>query len=474
MISFKPTIGLEIHAELQTETKLFCDSKNDPDEKRPNVNICPVCMAHPGTLPVINKAAIKHVIRIGYSLGAEIADFTEFDRKNYFYPDIPKGYQISQYKYPIVSGGSLNNIAITRVHLEEDTARSIHRGDHSLIDFNRAGVPLMELVTEPLIRDAGEASSFAREFQLLLRTLNASKANLEKGELRVEANVSIHRENDKMGTKVEVKNLNSFKAVERAIAYEIGRQKSLLTEGKEVIQETRGWDENRQQTFSQRIKEESQDYRYFPEPDLPKLRLSEIPSFSKKSIESTLPEMPWETRSRYAREYKLTVRSIDIILQNESLQTLFEGVVKNAKNEKQIKLVINYITSDLVGLIQNKEKKGDVVNVKPKDFYKLINLISNNIISSRVAKDILDVMYMKGGDPEAIVEDKSLHQLTDDIELSKIAREILKANDSVARNYREGKEAALKYLVGQGMKKHAGAIDPKTLAEVLKKQISSG
>ncbi|TSA43951.1 Asp-tRNA(Asn)/Glu-tRNA(Gln) amidotransferase subunit GatB, partial [bacterium] len=268
-MEYRPTIGLEIHAELKTRTKMFCDSANDPDESRPNVHICPICLAHPGTLPVINREAVRHVLRLGVAVGGTLADFTEFDRKSYFYPDIPKGYQISQYERPLVSGGELAGVAITRVHLEEDTARSIHvaaksaeggspdasqsetsRGK-SLVDFNRAGIPLMELVTEPVITDAETAGRFARELQLLLRTLGAGEANLEKGEMRIEANISVQKtENStQLGTKVEVKNINSFRSVERAIVYEIGRQTKLLEEGGKVVQETRGWDESKQETF---------------------------------------------------------------------------------------------------------------------------------------------------------------------------------------------------------------------------------
>src|SRR5690606_19248711 len=256
MSVYRPTIGLEVHAELATATKMFCACLNDPDETRPNVNVCPVCLAHPGTLPVPNREAVREVLRVGTALGSQLADFTEFDRKSYFYPDIPKGYQISQYEYPLVAGGSLAGVAITRVHLEEDTARSSHTTSDgvSLVDFNRAGVPLMELVTEPVITDAETAGAFARELQLLLRTLGASNANLEKGEMRVEANISISKD-DTFGTKVEVKSLNSFRSVERAIAFEIARQAKLLDEGGVVVQETRGWDEGGQRTFSQRVKE---------------------------------------------------------------------------------------------------------------------------------------------------------------------------------------------------------------------------
>src|SRR3989344_6112676 len=271
MSEYKATIGLEVHAELKTRTKMFCDSVNDPEEKTPNVNICPVCMAHPGTLPVINKEAVKHVLKVGLSVGGTLADFTEFDRKNYFYPDIPKGYQISQYKYPLVTGGSLNDVALTRIHLEEDTAKSTHTTEFSFLDFNRAGVPLMELVTEPVIKTAEQAADFARELQLVLRYLRMSDANMEKGEMRVEANVSVRNDqttmtNDQLGTKVEVKNLNSFKSVERAIKYEFERQTKLLMGGGEVVQETSGWNEEKGETFSQRVKEESHDYRNFPDP----------------------------------------------------------------------------------------------------------------------------------------------------------------------------------------------------------------
>jgi len=299
---YYPTIGLEIHAELKTNTKMFCSCKNDSEEKKPNINICPICMAHPGTLPVINKKAIENVIKVGLALNGNIADFTEFDRKNYFYPDIPKGYQISQYKYPIVSGGYLLNFDITRVHLEEDTANNKHdRGDYSLIDFNRAGVPLMELVTEPNTFENIEdtikyTSNFAKELQLILWYLGVSEANMEKGEMRVEVNISVSEDKNKLGVKVEVKNLNSFKSVERAIKFELERMIKLFEEKKEseIIQETRGWDESKQKTFSQRKKESSQDYRYFPEPDLPKLKLHEV--FDLEKMKKDLPELPQAKR----------------------------------------------------------------------------------------------------------------------------------------------------------------------------------
>src|SRR3990167_6402340 len=303
MSEYVPTIGLEIHAELNTKTKMFCCSKNDADALEPNVNIGPVCLAHPGTLPVINKEAVRHVLRVGLALGAKLADYTEFDRKNYFYPDLPKGYQISQYEYPLVSGGELCGIAITRVHLEEDTASSVHDDETgaTLIDFNRSGMPLMELVTEPVIRSAEQAGKFGRELQLLLRYLEASDADMEQGQMRLEANISVS-DSETLGTKVEVKNINSFRAMERAVAYEIERQSELLSKGGTIAQETRGWDDAKQHTFSQRVKEVAADYRYFPDPDLPSLKLSEIADFAPAILQDALPELPDTRRERYAKQ----------------------------------------------------------------------------------------------------------------------------------------------------------------------------
>jgi aspartyl-tRNA(Asn)/glutamyl-tRNA(Gln) amidotransferase subunit B len=263
MSTYTTTVGIEVHAELKTKSKMFCGCKNDPHASLPNAHVCPVCMAHPGTLPTVNKEAVHFLMQVGKAIGGELADFSEFDRKNYFYPDIPKAYQISQYQFPFVKGGSIAGVAITRVHLEEDTARSVHdQGDESLVDFNRAGVPLMELVTEPVVHDAKSAGDFARELQLLLRTLGVSDANMEKGEMRVEANISVSKDAT-LGTKVEVKNLNSFKSVEAAIVYETKRHIEELEAGRQIKQETRGWDESKGKTFLQRSKETAQDYRLF-------------------------------------------------------------------------------------------------------------------------------------------------------------------------------------------------------------------
>jgi aspartyl-tRNA(Asn)/glutamyl-tRNA(Gln) amidotransferase subunit B len=354
---YKATIGLEIHAELRTNSKMFCSCPNLPDEDKPNTHICPICMGHPGTLPVLNKEAIKHVLKVGIAANGTIADFTEWDRKNYFYPDIPKGYQISQYKYPLVSGGEVAGVKITRIHLEEDTASSTHdaHDTKSLVNFNRAGVPLMELVTEPVIHSGEEAANFAKELQLLLRYLGAGHANLEKGEMRVEANISVSK-TDKFGTKTEVKNLNSFKSVERAIAYEIDRQIALLEEGGKVIQETRGWDEQKNKTFSQRAKEDSHDYRYFPDPDIPKLLLSEIPEFSKENLKKEIGELPWEKRNRLVKDFSLTNEEAEIMVIDPVVGKYFETIVSDLNDKKLVKLATNYLVSDYIGLLKTNIK----------------------------------------------------------------------------------------------------------------------
>lgn len=472
-MKYKTTIGLEIHAELKTKTKMFCDSKNDPDEDRPNVNVCPVCMGHPGTLPVINKEAVKHVIKMGLAVGGNIAEFTEFDRKNYFYPDIPKGYQISQYKHPLVSGGELTGIAITRIHLEEDTARSTHdAGSESLVDFNRAGVPLMELVTEPVIHSAEDAVRFAKELQLLLQYIGAGEANMEKGEMRVEANISVAAEGGKMGTKVEVKNLNSFRAVERAIAYEVERHIELLERGEKIIQETRGWDETKEVTFSQRVKEDSHDYRYFPDPDLPKIFISEVPEFKTEKIKKELPELPWTRRNRLITEFGLKGEDAEIFVRSKEWGDYFEAVVHELRHDKKmIVLANNYINSDLASMVRNNPTRWNDMRIDPKSFASLIGMIGKNEVSSRGAKDILKIMFEKGGEAHVIAKENNLLQQSGEETLVPIVKKIIDANPDVVADFKKGKQAALQFLVGQAMKESRGAGNPAVIKELLIKKI---
>ena len=471
MSEYRPTIGLEIHTELNTETKMFCACRNDADEKRPNQNICPVCMAHPGALPTMNRAAVKKVLLVGTALGSTLADYTEFDRKNYFYPDIPKGYQISQYAYPLVRGGSLRGVEITRIHLEEDTARSQHPaaggtsvGDVSLVDFNRAGVPLMELVTEPVIHSAEVAGAFARELQLLLRTVGAGEANMEKGEMRVEANISVSKD-DTLGTKVEVKNLNSFRSVERAIAFEVARQSKLLDEGGVVVQETRGWDEGKQVTFSQRKKESSEDYRYFPEPDLPKLMLSEIPEFSQGALARELPELPEARRARYAG-LGLKPDDAEMFVSQPHFGNFFDAVAEKLSENKLVLLAANYIANDLASSAEGSEK---ALAVQP--FVDLLSMSGEGKLSSRAVKDLLPRVVYGGEDPQKLAEAEGLLQQNDPTQLAEVIQKIIAANPTVVADYKAGKEASLQFLIGQGMKETKGAANPALLKEVFIQQL---
>ncbi len=460
---YKVTIGLEVHAELKTASKMFCSCKNNPDEEKPNTNICPVCMAHPGTLPVLNKQAIENVIKVGLAINGNIANFTEWDRKNYFYPDIPKGYQISQYKYPIVSGGELAGVKITRIHLEEDTANNKHTAEASLIDFNRAGLPLMELVTEPVIHSAEDAGNFGRELQLLLRTLGVSDANMEKGEMRVELNLSVS-DTEKFGTKVEVKNINSFRAVEKAAKFEIERHIALLEEGRgnEIVQETRGWDENKEVTFSQRSKENSEDYRYFPEPDLPKMHLHEV--FDLEKMRENLPELPWEKRERYA-SFGLKSEDVEVFLSDFEIGSFFEEVTKEISDKEMIKKAVNYITTDMAGI---RATKDNFKMPEVSEFVGLIKMVSENKINSRGAKDILAILCELGGNPEDIAKEKGLLQESNTDAIKEIVQNVINANEKVVADYKSGNENSLKFLMGQVMKESKGSANPQVATEVLK------
>lgn len=468
-IEYYPTIGLEIHAELKTKSKMFCGCLNDGLEVRPNINICPICMAHPGTLPVPNKKAIENIIKVGLALDGKISNFTEFDRKNYFYPDIPKGYQISQYKHPIVTGGKLNDISITRIHLEEDTATSNHdQGDYSLINFNRAGIPLMELVTEPVIHSAKEASDFARELQLLLRYLNVSDANMENGQMRVELNISISDDPQTLGTKVEVKNINSFRAVERAALYEINRMTSLLEAGRknDITQETRGWDDSKNLTYSMRSKENAHDYRYFPEPDIPKLFLHKL--FEIDELKNKLPKLPKEIRNEYKTKYNLKNEDIEVFISNREIGQWFLVLAQQLNDNSKIQLASNYITSDYLGL---KKSSTEVRLPQMENFVELINMVYNNEITSRGAKDILSIITIKDLSPREIAKEKNLIQNNDESVLKDISKKIIEANPDVVASYKSGKENVIMFLVGQVMKETKGSANPILVQQLLKELI---
>lgn len=469
--TYYPVIGLEIHAELNTASKMFSCSKNDPDEELPNININPIDLGHPGTLPTINKQAIEHMIKIGLAVNGKIANFTEFDRKNYFYPDIPKGYQISQYKYPIVSGGVLAGVDVTRIHLEEDTGLSKHdRGDFSLVDFNRAGVPLMELVTEPVIASAKQATDFAKELQLLLRYLGVGEANMEKGEMRVEANISVSKEKGVFGTKVEVKNLNSFKTVEKAIEFELDRMITLHEAGQadQIVQETRGWDEAKQKTFSQRKKESSDDYRYFPEPDLPKLYLHEL--FDLKQLGASLPEIPSQMRVRFAEQYSFSAKDIEIYIQNKHLAFFLEEVATHISYTSILQKASNFILSDIVYVLDNNP---DAVLPKVNTFVSLITLFTNGTLTSRATKDILFLSMTTDTEinPESYAKEHGMIQQNNVDDLRPIIMQIVANNPTVVEEYKAGKESVLQFFLGQIMKETKGSANPKMSLELLKELI---
>ncbi|MEK7213796.1 MAG: Asp-tRNA(Asn)/Glu-tRNA(Gln) amidotransferase subunit GatB [Patescibacteria group bacterium] len=463
MEKYEATIGLEIHAELKTASKMFCSCKNNPDEDKPNINICPICMGHPGTLPVLNKEAIKYVLKMGYAVKGDIADFTEWDRKNYFYPDIPKGYQISQYKYPLIKGGELAGVKLTRIHLEEDTAQSTHdTHKKSLINFNRSGIPLMELVTEPVIHNAETAVFFAKELQLLLRYIGAGEANMEKGEMRVEANISVSSDHKKFGTKTEIKNLNSFKALEKAIAYEISRQIGILEKGGSIEQETRGWDENKGETFSQRKKESSHDYRYFPDPDIPKLKIKEIEEFSRGKIMKELPELPWQKRERFIKDFKMTSKEATVFVEQTEVAKYFEEVIK--KDSKIVKLAKDYILNVYLGLLKEGLK---IDSISPKYFSVIMKMIDEKLLSSSSAKSVMELTIKYNSDPREIAEKNNLIQKSDEGEIKNIVKEIIEKNKSVVEDYKKGKTVALQFLIGQGMKMAKGSINPELLKKII-------
>ncbi len=468
---YNPVIGLEIHTQLKTKSKMFCSCVNNPEEKKPNVFVCPVCLAHPGTLPVTNKEAVMKVLLAGKALNCNLQDVSHFDRKNYFYPDLPKGYQISQEKKPFCFDGYLEidgkKIRINRIHLEEDTGRLIHneKKGYSLVDFNRAGIPLMELVTEPDIRSGEEARRFAEELRLIFRYLDISDANMEQGQMRVEVNISISKEGEELGTKVEIKNLNSFRVVCLAVDYEIKRQREVLEKGGKVVQETRGWDDKKELTFSQREKESAHDYRYFPEPDLPPLYLNEEP-FNKKEIKIEI-ELPQEKRKRFKEEYGIeNEKEIELFITSRDVADYFEEVAKNTKEKEVYQIIKNYLLTDVLGMLNGEDIKE--IKVSPDDFLEFATLIFKKEISSKVAKDVLKEMIISGKSSSKIIKEKGLSKMDDKEEVKNIILEVVKENDKAVKDYKEGKEEALMFLVGKVMAKTRGRVNPEAAKEKLK------
>lgn len=504
MNKYSPTIGLEIHAELHTKTKMFCDCPNNPNEEKPNTNVCPICLGHPGTLPVINKKAIELMMKIGLAIGGEINENFKFDRKNYFYPDLPKAYQISQFDMPVVKGGELDIssrlgskkvVKINRVHLEEDAGKLIHGTDSgkevSLVDFNRGGVPLMELVSEPDMHSSEEAVAYGKELQLILRYLGVSEADLERGQMRFDANVSVSAGKE-LGTKVEIKNLNSFSALENALNYEIKRQTEILESGEKVDHETRGWDDAKQKTLSQRSKEQAHDYRYFPEPDLPPLTKD---GFDIEKLRLEIPELPDAKRQRFEKEYGLAAEQMNILIEDKKMSDYFEEALSELGEEEQkeadkerIKLTLNYLTSDLKGILMAKNTrpvKSDEVGTKqfngvnfgnckitPENFADLIEMIVKKEINSRVAKDLLVKMLDTGSDPKEIVKNEGLGQVSGEAELESVIKDIINANPKAIEDYKKGKSNALQFLVGKSMAALKGRGNPEILRRLIENKLT--
>ncbi len=488
MAKYIPVIGMEIHVELKTDSKMFCACKNDLGlDKEPNSNICPVCTAQPGTLPVPNRKAVEFVQLAGLALDCKLNLDSKFDRKNYFYPDIPKGYQISQFDQPLCGKGSLQidgkEIGITRIHLEEDTGKLTHpKGtDYSLVDFNRAGVPLMELVTEPDIETGAEARLFCQKLQQICRYLEISDADMEKGHMRCEVNLSLHKEGEEKlsGTKVEVKNINSFRFVEKAVNFEIERQTELLENGEEIVQETRGWDSVKNQTVSQRKKESAHDYRYFPEPDIPPMKFDEE---YVRQLKLRLPELPLAKEKRFIEQFGVSAENAATLVSDKSLADYFENVISEleekliskeivAERKKVFKLAVNYILTELRKHMMEDGLEIADLKISAENYAELIGIVADGKINSSAAQNVLQQMYQTGGDPSQIIEEKNLLQTNDSGELEDLVDGVLAENEKSVADFRAGKENALKFLMGQVMKQSKGKANPQIVMEILKEKL---
>jgi len=480
-MEYEAVIGLEVHAQMLTETKIFCGCSTKFGAE-PNTQTCPVCIGMPGVLPVLNKKALEFAIKTGISLNCSISRYSRFARKNYFYPDLPKGYQISQYELPICENGYIEiiidgitkKIGITRIHMEEDAGKNIHEGtgDYSFVDLNRAGVPLMEIVSEPDIRTPQEAVEYLKKLRTILRYLDVCDGNMEQGSLRCDANISIRKKGQKeLGVKVELKNMNSFKFVEKALDYEIKRQIRVLEEGGNIIQETRLWDSTLGITESMRSKEEAHDYRYFPEPDLVPIVIDDK---WIDEIRESLPELPDKKRERFVSSYGISENDANFLTSEKSIANWFEEAVMLGGKPK---IVANWIKGDLMKLLNADDKSFEDCKLKPSHLVEMLKFIENGTISGKIAKVVFEEMYRISEvsqeiTAEKIIRDKGLLQISDEVEIEKIIDEILSKSKKEVDRYKAGEDKLLGYFVGQVMKATKGKANPQIVNELLKKKLS--
>ena len=481
--SYETVIGLEVHSQLLTSSKMFCPCGSDYQESEPNTRVCPVCMGMPGVLPVVNKKAVGLVIKTGLALECEISTETKFDRKNYPYPDLMKGYQISQFDIPIALNGRLSikspdtgkkYIRITRVHLEEDVAKLLHRKEpygeaYSLLDINRAGVPLMEIVSEPDMNSPEEANEYLTSLHSIIRFVETSTANMEEGSFRCDANISVRPLGSKeLGSKVEIKNVNSFRSVFRALKYEETRQRKLLAEGQNIEQETRGWSDDRGTTVSQRTKEYAADYRYFPEPDLPPILISH--EWVNK-IQSEIPELPAEKKERYMGIFGLSDYDASVMIGDRESTLLFENTLlylsESMGQKDAAKAAANWINVDLNRMKNEFKSSWSETKLGPRELANLIMLVDDGKISNSMAKTIFDEMFVNGGDPIKISEKRGLSQINDTASIQKVVTETLLENQSAVDDFLNGRDSAVRYLVGQVMKKSKGQANPQVASDMV-------
>lgn len=483
---YEAVIGLETHCQLSTKTKIFSSSSTEFGGT-PNTNIDPICMGMPGVLPVLNQKVLEYAVKAGLALNCEIAPYSKFDRKQYFYPDLPKNYQISQFDLPIATNGWLEielvdeagnstrkKIGITRLHMEEDAGKLVHGGSdrisgstYSMVDYNRAGVPLIEIVSEPDLRTGAEAAEYGQELRRIVRYIGVGDGNMQEGSLRCDVNISVRPVGRKeFGTKVEIKNMNSFNAIERAIDYEIDRQIQALETGETIIQETRLWDEGKQCTFSMRIKEGASDYRYFPEPDLPPIEVSVA---QLQDWKAQLPELPAEKRNRYETQLALSPYDARVLTDDKAVAEYFEGAIAAGAPAKQ---AANWVMGDLTAYLKNEKLAIGEIPLQPQDLAELISLIDTGTISGKMAKDILPELLSTGGSPQKFVESKGLIQISDAGAIESAIDAVLAANPKELEQYRAGKTKLLGFFVGKVMKETGGRADPKLTNEILANKLN--